>query len=119
MNLEELHEVAATADEKAKSYRHCLRVCTAASCQSSGAADVISGLKDLAGENGGDKVCVKGVGCLGLCSAGPLVGVDAAGTTSEVLYQNVRSNDVRDVYAGLNKGPVERLPCRPASSCTR
>ena len=39
MNLEELRGIAAAARQKAASFRHCLRVCMAAGCKSSGSDD--------------------------------------------------------------------------------
>ncbi len=111
MNLEELREIAAAAREKAASLRHCLRVCTAASCKSSGADDVKSRLDVLADEHRDAQVRIKGVGCLGLCSAGPLVGWETMRDASEVLYQQVQAADALDVYASLSDGPIERLRC--------
>jgi bidirectional [NiFe] hydrogenase diaphorase subunit len=53
-------------------------------------------------------VCsVKGVGCLGLCAAGPLVSVEPDGT----LYQKVAPQDAPEIVASLDKPPVERLKC--------
>jgi bidirectional [NiFe] hydrogenase diaphorase subunit len=57
---------------------------------------------------GGVKHCrVKGVGCMGLCSAGPLVSVRPAGT----LYRAVTPGDAPAIVKSLGGAPVERLVC--------
>src|SRR5208282_5535135 len=48
-----------------------------------------------------------GVGCMGLCSAGPLVSVEPTGT----LYQGVRPDDATDIVRSLSEDPVARLEC--------
>jgi bidirectional [NiFe] hydrogenase diaphorase subunit len=111
MNLEELQEIATEACSKQSSHRHCMRVCMAASCQSSGATGLMSGLSELAKEQSDADVCVKGVGCMGLCSAGPLVSVESAGKESEVLYKNAQAEDAAELFASVSTGPVERLRC--------
>jgi bidirectional [NiFe] hydrogenase diaphorase subunit len=111
MNLEELEAIKEKTDDLASAYRHCLRVCMAASCQSSGATGVMDGLNALNKEKGNGEVCVKGVGCMGLCSAGPLVRIDSAGSSEGHLYQKVRPQDAADLYASVGGAPVERLRC--------
>ncbi len=54
---------------------------------------------------------VKGVGCMGLCSAGPLVEVQSCGQDEKILYQYVRESDAAEVAQSLGTGPVERLRC--------
>ena len=110
MNLEELQHIAAEANQKANSHPHCLRVCMAASCQSSGAEDVLAELNNLVEQHGDNNLCLKGVGCMGLCSAGPLVRV-ATRDEAAVLYQHVEAEDAAELYASLDEGPVDRLHC--------
>ena len=57
----------------------CLRFCTSASCSSRGSGALLQG---CAAQGGG--LAVKGVGCLGPCSDGPLLAVDS-GTSSRLL----------------------------------
>lgn len=73
MQLDELSELAAEVREAQQHCEHCVRVCMAAGCQSSGAKAVLESLTEKAAQ--ADHVCVKGVGCMGLCAAGPLVEV--------------------------------------------
>jgi len=87
----------------------------AASCQSCGSAEVLENLEAQAGrrsstDSDGD-VCVKPVGCIGLCSAGPLVSVESAGSDQRLLYQNVTADDAEELYSSLDGQPVERLRC--------
>jgi len=111
MNLEELQRISETVQEEARSHRHCMRVCMAASCQSSGATEVMDGLSAAVKENPQKFVAVKGVGCMGLCSAGPLVRVDSADRAQPIMYQHVQADDIVDVYASLDGEPVQRLRC--------
>jgi bidirectional [NiFe] hydrogenase diaphorase subunit len=67
-----------------------VRCCTAAGCVSSGSLAVLDALKSATGEPGAtDEVQVEGVGCLRLCSRGPLVAADPAG----ILYADVNPAD--------------------------
>ena len=115
MNLETLAEIAAETRRKAEPVRRCVRVCMAAGCQSSGAQAVFDGLRAQAQEGSEGRVCVKGVGCMGLCSAGPLVEVESKKLPNDepekILYGNVQAADVGELAASLEGRPVERLRC--------
>ena len=74
MHLDELRELAEESRRKEAGCRHCVRVCMAAGCQSSGATGVLDALRQETDQR--DDVVVKGVGCMGLCAAGPLVSVE-------------------------------------------
>ncbi len=109
MNLEDLEELASETQAAGESCQHCVRVCMAAGCQSSGAGKVLERLNEqLAGR---EDVRVKSVGCLGLCSGGPLVEVRSKGEPAPVLYQKVGEQDAAEVAASLGGPPVERLVC--------
>ena len=70
----------------------CLRICTAASCRSRGAGRIQRQAAALATGRGG-RVGVKEVGCLGPCSEGPLLAVDAAaGDGQERLFSLAEAN---------------------------
>lgn len=111
MHLDRLQEIAAEARETASSYKHCLRVCMAASCQSVGAEDVQKQLASKVEENGRQDIQVKGVGCMGLCSAGPLVRVDSPERKVSITYRQANTDDVGELYDSLDSKPVERLRC--------
>lgn len=112
MNVDDLAELAQSYRDADPSVRHEIRVCMAASCQSSGAAAVFDALGRVDGERAaGCKV--KGVGCMGLCSAGPLVAVADRGAdpASSVLYRDVTPDDAADIVASAGAEPLARLRC--------
>ncbi len=110
MHIDDLKERKEEIRGAERACKHCVRVCMAAGCQSSGADKVLSGLADKLKEHEG--VTVKGVGCMGLCSAGPLVEVESKGQDAKILYQHVDAEDVHEVSASVGGQPVERLRCR-------
>lgn len=108
---ERFDEIMAKEIESSQSARHTVKVCVAAGCLSSQSDAVKSALE--AGVNGhGCKV--KGVGCIGLCSQGPLVEVEEHqedGRSAKVMYQNVTPADAPAILDSLGQEPVERLVC--------
>ncbi len=109
MQLDELSELAASTREAEHRCEHCVRVCMAAGCQSSGARDVLEHLRQSTAEN--PHVHVKGVGCMGLCAAGPLVEVRSPQAQQVVMYQAVQAEDAPAIAESLGGEPVERLRC--------
>ncbi|HYN62883.1 MAG TPA: NAD(P)H-dependent oxidoreductase subunit E, partial [Rubrivivax sp.] len=120
MNVDDLAEMAQAYRDEQAAFSHELRVCMAASCQSSGAGPVYDALgaaqagaaDSPAGANGAS--CkLKAVGCMGLCSAGPLVAVADHGSdlAGSVLYRDVRPEDAADILASIGGAPVQRLRC--------
>ena len=109
MHLDELNELASEIREAKSSCKCCVRVCMAAGCQSSGAGDVLEGIKEKTSDSG--EIEVKGVGCMGLCSAGPLVEVESKEKNEKVMYQAVTADDAQDLVDSLDAEPVERLLC--------
>ena len=110
MMLEELQEIARAEKERQQGFSRRIHVCTAAACLSQRSDQVKAGLEAKVKEAGLEKSClVKGVGCMGLCAAGPLVSVEPNG----VLYQSVRpleeGADIPDIVSSLSTGPVSRL----------
>ena len=107
MTSEELQEIATTEKEKRTEYPHHICVCTAAGCLSAGSGEVKKALEKEVLESGMKHEChVKGVGCMGLCSAGPLITVD------NTMYRDVKPEDSTDIVRSLEDGkPVKRLRC--------
>ncbi len=106
MTHEELEQLAQTHREQLAQYRHCLRVCMAAGCLSSGADKVKAALEAAVREKGLEKdVLVKGVGCMGPCAAGPLVTIDVDG----VIYHGVTPEDAPAIVESLAKKPIKKL----------
>ena len=114
MTLEELREIAQKEREKQSQYQHHIHVCTAAACLSQRSDQVKADLEKHVKEKGLSDCCqVKGVGCMGLCAAGPLVSDESNGR----LYQNVQpgeeQHDAADIVDSLNGETVERLALDP------
>ncbi len=84
---------------------HTIQVCVAASCLSSQSDKVLTAVQAEI-ESGQHKGCqAKGVGCMGLCSRGPLVNVahkDAK--LGETMYQNVTAADAPALVEAVAQG---------------
>ncbi|MFB3827693.1 MAG: NADH-quinone oxidoreductase subunit NuoF [Bryobacteraceae bacterium] len=101
MTVEELQKIAAAEVEQRRKYHHEVRVCIAAGCLSCGADTVKEALRKEILESGMQNSCaVKGVGCMGLCSAGPLVMVEPDG----IIYSGVTSDDIPEIVSSLDTG---------------
>jgi bidirectional [NiFe] hydrogenase diaphorase subunit len=108
MTIEELRKIAQTEREAQKKYPHHVCVCIAAGCLSSGSDQVRDALKKEVAESGmQNEVLVKGVGCMGLCSAGPLVSVEEDGK----MYANVTPDEAPDVIRHLDTGSDGLTEC--------
>jgi bidirectional [NiFe] hydrogenase diaphorase subunit len=112
MTPEELNEIADNERAAQEQYSHRLHVCTAAGCLSSRSDRVLDALKKEVKQRGLDSTCqVKGVGCMGLCSAGPLVSVEPQGA----LNQGVTPEDAPEIINhALEGNSVPRLDCLTA-----
>jgi bidirectional [NiFe] hydrogenase diaphorase subunit len=108
MTLDELTKIAVIEQESRRQYRHSLNVCMAAGCFSSRADQIKDSLEKEVARRGLDRHCqVRGVGCMGLCAAGPFVQVEP----DNLLYQQVTPNDAADVVQSLDATPLQRLAC--------
>lgn len=105
MDLEELNAIASREDRQRKT---CIRCCTVGGCLSANGLAVKEQLEEAVNEAGmAGKVAVSGVGCMGLCSKGPLVRVDPAGT----LYDRVTVDNAPEIVAAIaNKDSQPSLP---------
>ena len=111
MTPEDLHKIAETEREVQQFATHTLNVCVAAGCVSTQADKVKEALeKEVASRGLKDHCKVRGVGCMGLCMAGPLVSVDG----DKALYQHVESADAPAIIEALGKAPLKRLECKTA-----
>ncbi len=108
MTIEELHTIAEDERQAQKKFPHHICVCTAAGCLSSGADQVRDAIKKECAEAGmAGEVLVKSVGCMGLCSAGPLVSVETEGQ----LYANVTPEDAPEVVRSIDTGTADLQRC--------
>jgi bidirectional [NiFe] hydrogenase diaphorase subunit len=107
MTPEELDNIAQAEREAQASIEQTVRVCMAAGCISCQNDSVKAALDhEVTTRNWRSKCTVKPVGCMGLCSEGPLLS-----TSSGTLYKRVTANDAGALLDGLEGGPVERLRC--------
>ena len=107
MNHEELDRIAQIEQSNTESFEHTIKVCTAASCLSSHSDEVKTALEKEVKHRGLENCCkVKGVGCMGLCAAGPLVSADH----NSKMYQNVTALDAPAILDSV----VENKPVQPA-----
>ena len=110
MNLDDLAEKAEEFRSRNAAIRTEVRVCVAAACQASGSLPVLDALTK---ENQETSCKVKGVGCMGLCSAGPMVAIaeKEADIAHSVLYREVKPDDAAEVLASVDGPVIERLHC--------
>ncbi|MBN2578845.1 MAG: FAD-dependent oxidoreductase [Pirellulales bacterium] len=82
--------------------RYQVRLCTGASCIASGAMALKEALeKQIAAAGLEDRVDLIGTGCLGPCSAGPVLKIN------DVFYENVKPNDAAEIVGEhLQKGRI-------------
>lgn len=86
------------AAERAAWKPHRVRCCTAAGCQASGSAAVVEALSRAVTDQGAqEQVQVEPVGCLRLCSRGPLIQADPGGT----IYAGVTPDEAPSVVAAV------------------
>jgi len=112
MTIEELRKIAETERAAQAKCPHKVCVCIAAGCLSSGADQVRDALKREVAESGMQSdVLVKGVGCMGLCSAGPLVEVRTEFDNSAQLFAGVTAEEAPELIRGLDTGSVPLKPC--------
>src|SRR3954453_18575879 len=108
MTPEELEQIADKEREAQQKFTERVHVCVAAgclSCQSDTVKDALS--KEIVRRGSGDHCQVKGVGCMGLCSEGPLVS-----TSDGQMYKHVTAADASEVLDSIDIAPVPRLLCR-------
>ncbi len=106
MTIEELEQIASTVHQENGKHDFEINVCMDLACASHGAEalrDALTASAALAGKN----VFVRKTGCMGPCSAGPLVRVEPQG----VLYQRVKYADAKAIVSRLGKEPIAELQC--------
>jgi len=107
MTPEELDQIAETERAAQSQFTQGVKVCVAAGCLSCQSQAVKDSLDQEVARRGTKDYCkVKGVGCMGLCSEGPLVS-----TSAGVLYKKVEATDGPAILDSLESGPVSRLIC--------
>lgn len=106
MTSEELDQIVENVRARKQQTRHEMNVCVAAGCLSLHSDNLKDALEKSAAA-AGIPCRVRGAGCMGLCSVGPLVSVEP-GT---ILYQNVKLEHADALIRSLGGKPVENLKC--------
>ncbi|MGD1983337.1 MAG: NADH-ubiquinone oxidoreductase-F iron-sulfur binding region domain-containing protein [Chromatiaceae bacterium] len=110
MNLDDLEHLAEGYRAEREAADLEVRVCMAASCQSSGATAVCEALEAKAGEHG--SCHVKKVGCMGLCSAGPLVTTIEAKDPTPHVFHDVAPEQAAGLLAAAEGKAASDPPAR-------
>ena len=106
MTNEELEQIAVAVRESRASMPRELNVCVAAGCLSLHADQLKTSLEEEVKRS--DKPCrIRGTGCMGLCSQGPLVADEPAG----VLYKKVAATDAGEIIQHPEGPRVRQLLC--------
>ena len=107
MTPEDLEQIAEDERAEQSKYRARVNVCVAAGCLSCQSQPVKDALEQEVGRRGTKDRCqIKGVGCMGLCSEGPLIS-----TSAGVLYKKVGTGDAPAILDSLSAEPVPHLVC--------
>ena len=102
MIIEELIEYAGKLNEREKKGEHEIKVCSAAGCLSLKSEAVADELRKKIAELGLEsEISVKPVGCLGLCSKGPLVTVDK----DNKVYQSIKPVQAAEIIEKIKNEP--------------
>lgn len=120
---DELAKIATQERRELAQYRHRIGVCTASGCLSCGSDKLLSSLRDQLAQQPQISARADGVGCMGLCSKGPLVMVQhhhdqgVAGddskplATDSQLYLQLHPEDAPALVASLaDSGSGEQTP---------
>ena len=100
MNYEELTELGNAERERKSAFRNRIFCCTSTACLSTGANQVIDALhlSVEACQCGEDEAEVVKIGCMGLCSRGPMVRVESQ-DGKETLYADVDAAVAQQIVA--------------------
>ena len=108
MTPEELEQIALKENQARQQIPHTIDVCLGTTCMALQGDKIKAALTAEAAQHPvGSKCKVRGVGCPGLCSLGPLVAVNPDGH----LYKSVTPEDAPAIVNSLGGEPVSRLQC--------
>lgn len=106
MIIDEYYDIMEAEREGKKRYRKVVNVCVAASCASSGSIELKNQLQKEAGSREDLADCkVQGVGCMGLCSRGPLVSVEP----DQILYGEVQKPHTEAILDSLDGSALKEI----------
>ena len=107
MTIEELEQIAKSVRQENAKFDYEVNVCMDLACASQG-ADKLKDALVKAAEASGKNVLVRRTGCMGPCSAGPLVRVDP----DETLYQHVNADHAEAIVAQPGRRARSRAAVR-------
>jgi bidirectional [NiFe] hydrogenase diaphorase subunit len=108
MKPDELHQLTEQTRVEREQIDYHVRVCQGASCLAQHSDNITKALNDEVKQHSMGGYCrVSGVGCMGLCAAGPLVAIEPENT----LYRGVGEEDAPAIIDNLGHPPLERLRC--------
>jgi bidirectional [NiFe] hydrogenase diaphorase subunit len=110
MNIEELEQISQGVREENAKYDYAVNVCMDLACISQHSDQLKEALVKAA-ETSGKRVLVRRTGCMGPCSCGPLVRVDARVDPEKTLYAKVKAGHAGAIIASLGGEPVAQLQC--------
>jgi bidirectional [NiFe] hydrogenase diaphorase subunit len=107
MKFEKLQEIGKKERARQERLGHRIFCCTSTACLSAGAAATHQALEGMVGEDQPEQggVDVVETGCMGLCSAGPLVRVESKGE-SALLYKDVTPDVAKCIAAKHVPAPL-------------
>jgi bidirectional [NiFe] hydrogenase diaphorase subunit len=106
MTIEELEQIAESVRLENAKFDFEVNVCMDLACASQGADKLREALVQAAAASG-KSILVRKTGCMGPCSAGPLVKVDE----DDVLYSHVKAGNAEAIVSCLGGNPVPELQC--------
>jgi bidirectional [NiFe] hydrogenase diaphorase subunit len=106
MTFEELDQIVENVRTHRQQERHEINVCVAAGCLSLH-SDTLKEALEKSAAIAGIPCRVRGAGCMGLCSAGPLVSLEPEAR----LYQNVKPEQADSLIRSLGGEPGQNLLC--------
>ncbi len=108
MMNEQFEKVIEKERKNAAKYEQTINVCVAASCLSAQSDLVLEAIEQEIEKDGRSESCrAKGVGCMGLCSRGPLVAVTHRDEPQkDVVYQNVTPQNAPAIAAAARDDTV-------------
>lgn len=106
MTIEELEQIAKSAQQENAKYDYEVNVCMDLACASQGSGLLRDALVKAA-EASGKKILIRKTGCMGPCSSGPLVRVDP----DDTLYAKVKEAHAEAIVTSLGDKPIAELQC--------
>ncbi len=104
MTYDELNEIKQAEQESKKNYKHRINVCMASGCLSLRSDKVKEAIEHEVKERGlENEVQVKRIGCVGLCSRGPIVVTESKAT----VHEHAQPEDAEKLIKSLNKAPTK------------